>query len=211
MSIGQVPVQLMCAVTDGFKLHVEDVDGVDVPKMSMSFSVKMSFPIHELLKTLASWQAHHMESFRKDDGESSGSKQEACKTRKVDGESSGKQEAFKAAPTPAPLRNSPSYPPYEAQNRWERVDCPKVVLLANETKLQEATFSPLRFAKPSPMSYAEFRGQMGSEPTVAGLGLGQSPKAPPETKAPPPGWRTPPAPAKPVSAVQHKVPPAWQI
>ncbi|CAE7329884.1 unnamed protein product [Symbiodinium pilosum] len=213
MAIGQVPVQVMCDVMDGFKLHVEDVDGVGVPKMSMAFSMKMSFPIHDLLKTLVSWQEHETGYVQEEP---------AAQRAVVDEESRRRaQEACKAAENPStPLVNAPSYAEYKTQNNWEQISCPNVVVLNDEQRLREATFTTLPLPERVEMTYAKFRedrSKSGAD-LASGASLGKWPqmKAPPPQaaqapeKAPPLGWRTPPAAVKPVPpvSVQHKPPPA---
>ena len=217
MAIGHVPVQVMCDVMDGFKLHVEDVDGVGVPKMSMAFSMKMSFPVHDLLKTLVSWQEH----------EAGHIQEEPSPQRAVVDEENRRRakETCKAAENPSPpLLNAPSYPEYKAQNSWEQLSCPNVVLLSDELGYREATFAALRLNDRVPMTYAKFKeakNKPGADlaPGFSGQKGPQNPqmKVPPATpasashveKAPPLGWRTPPAAVKPVPpvSVQHKPPP----
>ena len=210
MTIGQLPVQVMCDVMDGFKLHVEDVDGVDVPKMSMAFSMKMSFPIHDLLKTLVSWQEHETSYVQEEPPRQPKAEVDEENRRRA-------QEACKAAENPAPpLLNAPSYADYKAQNNWEQISCPNVVLLSNELGLREhSTFSPLPLPDRVHMTYAKFkeaRSKPGADLAPAGLGKWPQTKAPPPQapeKAPPLGWRTPPAAVKPVpTASGHKPPPA---
>ncbi|CAE7349180.1 unnamed protein product [Symbiodinium natans] len=207
MAIGEVPVRVMCESLEGFKLHVEDVDGVTVPKMSLSFSMKMSFPIHDLLKTLVSWQEHET-GFAQEPSQQPQQAVAAPESRRR------AQEACEAVENPAsPLLNAPLYADYKSQNNWERISCPHVVLLDDEIALRQATFAPLQAPDRVPMTYAKFkeaRSKPGADSAPA-PGKGPQMKVPPTNveKAPPAGWRTPPAAVKPVppASIQHKPPP----
>ena len=215
MAIGQVPVQMMCSVADGFKLHIEDVAGLGIPMMSMGFSMKMSFPVHELLNTLVSWQEQKTEP---------APKKPSQKTSKEAG--SSMPETFKAEVVEASaLRSSPAYADYKAQNGWERISCPNVVVLSDVMRLREVPFAPLQVPERESMTYAKMKGLQQSESNkasnpsdpcnLADSDLGRPKASPPsEKKAPPFGWPVVKAvptelPAPP--AVQHKAAPAWNI
>ncbi|CAE7033210.1 unnamed protein product [Symbiodinium natans] len=196
MTLGQVPVKVMCNVMDGFSLHMEDVDGVGVPKISMAISVKMSFPINDLLKMLALWQEREVD--------------EEGRTRRA-------QEACKAAEVPGPLRNSPNYANYKAENSWEQISSspfPKVVL-RDEIKLRAKNFAALPVPEQGHMSYAQFRARRSQAGTAgtATSSLNTASEAPdsgqrPEVPNPkaPQGWTSPSW----LAAVQHKASSAWE-
>ena len=202
MTIGQVPVQVMCNVVDGFRLHVEDVDGVGVPKMSMAISVKLGFPIHDLLKMLALWQERAVD--------------EEGHTRRA------KEAARKAGEVAAPLRNSPFYAKYKTGNSWEPISSPKVLLL-DEVKLRAKTFAALPLPEHGRVTYAQFVAGRAHAADAAGTAnaatspaanpgseatadSGQRPEGPPTPKAPPQGWTSPSW----FAVVQQKASSAWE-
>ena len=183
MAIGQVPVQVACTVPDGIALHMEDVDGIGVPSMSMTFSMKVSLPIHDLLKMLISVQEHEARSSKHVP-----SPQAVEETRKE------AKEACEAAKGPVALRHSRAFVAYKAQNGWERISAPKAVLLEDEMKLRGATFQALPLPEHRAKTYADFKDVTTSLAVTAATVDAEtskssprpfSPKAPPVPQAPP--------------------------
>ncbi|CAE7460514.1 unnamed protein product [Symbiodinium sp. CCMP2456] len=156
MAIRQVPVHVACDVPDGIALHMEDVDGIGVPSMSMAVSMKLSLPIHDLLKMLVSWQEHEARSIQHVPSPQAAEESHREATELCESANFG----------PVPLRNSPAYVAYKAQNGWERISAPRVVVLEDEMKLRAAAFQALPLPEHRARSYADFK----EDPTSASVG-----------------------------------------
>ncbi|CAE7864782.1 unnamed protein product [Symbiodinium microadriaticum] len=189
MAIGQLPVHVACDVPDGIALRMEDVDGIGVPSMSMAVSMKLSFPIHDLLKMLVSWREHEARSSQhvppaQAAEESPREATELCESAKFG---------------PVPLRNSPAYVSYKAQNGWERISAPKGALLEDERKLRAVAFQALPRPEHRARSYADFKEDPSSVASVAAATADAATCSPGPLlypKAPPPAWESPAVPQK---------------
>ena len=190
MAIGQLPVHVACDVPDGIAIRMENVDGIGVLSMSMAVSMKLSFPIHDLLKMLVSWREHEARSSQHVPSAQAAEESPREATELCDSANFG----------PVPLRNSPAYVSYKAQNGWERISAPKGVLLEDEMKLSAVAFQALPRPEHRARSYADFKEDPTSVASVAAATADSATCSPGPLlypKAPPPGWESPAVPQAP--------------